>query len=187
MTSSERKYPPTKSNKEICERLGLQIQPNMGNKDVYFLIQDAIKDPRYKALYDQLNQEKAAALEREEREEYGDELYEEIQKWEKLCDVRKHYAAVFRQGKSIKFDILELEQVEIEGTNASTLKVEALRPKKYRDREIGDYLEWEKEIRLKPKDILILKALPKQLDIYDVSGYEKLLRVCESWASKYAA
>lgn len=174
------KNPPSKANLEICERLGIKVNRRMSNVDVHRKIEKAIRKPKYKALYEELQREKAAEIERADREEYGDELYEEISKWGRMCDPHHQYLAVFKSGGKTQVDILELEGVDIDGAVASSLRIDALRPKRYRDRETGEYLEWEKELRLRPSQILEIQRLVHPVDMDDVDEYERILETRNS-------
>ena len=62
----------------------------MSNRDVYLTIQKAIEKPRFKALYDELERERADTAAEAERAELGQELYGAIEKWRKLCDPNRH-------------------------------------------------------------------------------------------------
>ncbi|MCB1697036.1 MAG: hypothetical protein KDI34_12470 [Halioglobus sp.] len=161
------------------------MSPTMSNRDVYLTIQKAIEKPRFKALYDELERERADTAAEAERAELGQELYGAIEKWRKLCDPNRHYAVVFRQGKTIKWDVLEFEEVSSDDSRVASIRVQVLAPKRRKERDTGEYLEWEKEIKLKPENILEVQALPKPVDMYDVATYEKLLGVCARWAEKF--
>ena len=60
---------------------------------------------------------------------------------------------VFKRGNKVQTEIVEFETAEIIGENRYSIRLGILLPKIYKDRD-GDYIEWEKEISLKPKQII---------------------------------
>ena len=178
-----KKYPPSKSKLKICERLGLKVIPDMGNCDVHFLIEKALENPETKKIYDQYQKEQDAKIEKEEREEYGDELYEEMTKWEKICVPGKHYGLIFQRGKNTISDVVEFEEVLVEGKSKLFLKVGLLLPKRYKNKSEGDHIEWEKEVKIKPSQILFMEEFHESIDIFDVQRYDSLVEKLTSKAA----
>ncbi|MDZ7781750.1 MAG: hypothetical protein U5K56_01990 [Halioglobus sp.] len=148
MVTKDGRTNPSRKHVETCERLGIKVLPTDSNRDVYKLIQEAIKKPHFKAVYDELEQERQSAYDKERKAESRRRNVRFPSSWEKLCKSSKQYATVFRRGKQIKWDILELEDVTSDEVKLSSIRVEALSPKKRKGRDVGEYLEWEKEVRL---------------------------------------
>lgn len=175
-----KKHPPSKSKLKMCERLGLTVTSDMGNRDVHFLIEEALKDPKIKRIYDEYQDEQNARIEKEDREEYGEKLYEEKIKWEKMCGSENHYSLIFKRGKSIISDIVEFERVWIDGDKKKFVKIGLLLPKRYKSKLDGDHLEWEKEVEIKPSQILFLEKTEGTVDMFDVQRYDCLLNELKS-------
>lgn len=136
--------PPSRSQVSLCERLGLEITPKMGREDVSRMLATALQQDKYKKIYDEIQREKEAELEREDRETYGDDLVDELKGWESRCDPYKQYLLVFRRGKTVQCDIVELEAAEIAGDKKYFVQLSFLRPKQHKERDTGTYYEWEK-------------------------------------------
>ena len=91
---------------------------------------------------------------------FGVELVDQFDRWEKLADDIGPYIVLFRSGKSLKAEVVEMEMAEIEekSRGKSRVVVDCLFPK--RIREDGEtWLEWEKEKRLVVNKIEYVKLL----------------------------
>lgn len=177
------KQPPGNSQVKLCARLGLEIAPKMSRSDVSELIADALQQEKYKAIYDEMQREKEEEMEREDRAEYGDEIVDELKKWEKICARRTHHIALFKhRGKTI-CEVIEFEGAEIVGDRKLSIKLDMLLPKTHKDKDdefLGSYsIEWEKEVSVKPDQILALETLPGEIDIYDTESYEVARARCD--------
>lgn len=176
--------PPSKKQLEECERLGLEVKPNMSSHDVWQLVQDAIQKPEIKKLYDAYISEQNAIFEANDREEYGDALVDELNKWKKVCDC-KQYLAVFKKGKTLVSDVLEFECANIVDDQKPYITIEGLRPKIYKPRNESPYIEWEKEISFRSAQILEIKKLPQSIDMFDIDEYEKMLLQAKEMEARY--
>ncbi len=185
MDSETRFYPPSKSNIEQCKRLGLEVKPTMSNREVWQLIENAKKDPKIKKLYDEYMAEKFAICDREEREEFGDAVVDERNKWEKFCSPRLHHILIFKKGKTLDADIVEFESANIEGESKYYVKIQCLRPKLHKPRGESPRIEWEQEVTLRPKQIMEVITLPKQIDIFEIKDYENALKRAKELKEKY--
>jgi len=171
-----KRRPPSGRNRALARRLNLSIEPWMQNSDVYQLIQAALVDPSRRVLFDALQAEESAAAEREEREELGDTLYEESKRWEQLCDPHAHYLVTFKKGETMQTDVVEFEAVDVDRSRArSPIRVSILRPKKFEPRGEDAYLSWEREVSLRPDQILRVERLPTAIDEFDVERYERTI------------
>lgn len=176
--------PPTKTQIEVCERLGLNVKPDMSSHDVWQLVEDAKQKPEIKKLYDAYVAEQNAFLEAEDRDVYGDAIVDELKKWEKVCDGNQ-YITVFKKGRTLSSDILEFEFANIEGEQKHYVKIEGLRPKIYKPRDESPYIEWEREISFRSEQILELIKLPKKIDMFDIDEYERTLLKAKEVEAKY--
>jgi hypothetical protein len=148
------------------------------------MIVRAIEKEPFKSKYDELLRSEAE-MERWEREEYGDEIYDLYREWEALCDPFKQYLIVYRRGKKILSEVVELESAEVVGTGRHRVELHLLLPKIRRDRELGDSVEWEKEGRTTPDKVLFIAERSSKVDIYDVPGYRHAKEECERLAQKF--
>jgi hypothetical protein len=181
------KKPPSRSQIELCARLGIEITPKMGQEDISKLLSESLQKEKYKKIYDEIQRERDEQFEKEEREEYGDEIVDELKKWEKYCDVYKQYYLIFKRGGKVQSDIAELESAEIMGEKKYYIQLGILLPKLHKDKDTGDYLEWEKEVTLKPEQILKIEELKEPIDMFDLGAYETAKKKCESMATEYMA
>jgi len=176
---------PSQNQLEECERLGLKVKPHMSSRDVWQLVKDAKEKPEIKILDDKYIAEQNAILEKEDREEYGDAVVDELKKWEKVCD-GNHYIVVYKKGKTLASNILEFESANIEGEKKFYVKIDALLPKTYKPRNDSHSIEWEKEISFRPEQILEIKEMLQQIDMFDIEGYEAALLHAKEIEAKYS-
>lgn len=187
MTAATARNLPSRTQREICARLGISIENNSTHEDVRASIKESLKDPIMQALYQDYRDEQSALAEQELREQFGVALYEECEKWEKLCIAGQQYIAVYKKGAQIKSNVIELEAACIEGEKRYALIIYALLPKISKDRIIGSSIEWEKEMKLKPSQILELKPFHTSIDIFDVQVYEQALVIAKRLETTYMA
>jgi len=176
---------PSKTKIEECERLGLEVKPTMSNREVWQLIEDAKKDPKIKKIHDEYIAEQNAISEAVDREEYGDNVVDELKKWEKLCSVGVHHIVVFKKGKTLDTDILEFECANIEGESKYYIKIDGLRPKIYKPRDESPYIEWNKKISFRPEQIIEVLTLPNPIDMFELNDYENALNRAKELKGKY--
>lgn len=168
-------YRPSKSKIEECKRLGLEIKPSMSNHDVWKLLEEAKKGPKIKKLHDEYIAEQNAICEAEEREEFANDVVDEQKKWAKLCLVGVQHIVIFKKGNALEAEILEFEGANIQGESKHYVVIEALKPKFYKPRGESPYIEWAKEINLRPQQIIDVFTLPTPIDLYDIRAYEDAL------------
>lgn len=106
--------PPSKTQLEECERLGLEVKTGMSSRNVWQMVNEAKKDPRIKVLDDAYLAKQWAIQEAEDREEYGDVVVDNYKRMEALCRAGVHHIVVFKKGKQAYADILEFERASIE-------------------------------------------------------------------------
>lgn len=177
--------PPSKAQLDECARLGLTVKPGMTSRQVWQLVQDALKRPDVKARYDALLAEKAAIAEAADREEFGDALVDERKKWEALCDGGP-YLVVFKKGATVEADLLEFDQASIEGEKKPFVKVEAMRPKVYRNpHDSSPHFDFERAVSLKPAQILAVEKVPVAIDMFDLDAFDRWQRKAQELAAKY--
>ena len=165
--------PPTRTQREICERIGLSIPAQLGSREVHALIQQSLSDPTKQRLFEQYEAEQRAASDKEAREELGAELFEQVQRWEAFSDAGGQYLVTFQRGESTHVDIVEFDPPDVDPERRrSPLKICLLLPKLYKDADTGSYLEWEREVSLTPDKIFSIEKLHPEVDLFDVEGYK---------------
>jgi hypothetical protein len=192
--------PPSISQIELCGRLGLEITPKMGYEHVSSMLRKSLKEEKHKNIYDAIQEEHNEQFEKINREEYGDKIVDELKKWETYCDVNKQYYLIFKRGGELVFDIAEIASAAIfgektvgektvgektVGTAMFCVQLGIRLPKARNERHAGDYVEWEKQITLKPEQILRIEALEEPIDMFDLSAYVTAKNKCKSMAEKY--
>lgn len=184
------KQPPGNSQVRLCDRLGLTIAPKMSRSDVSKLIERALQQEKYRAIYDEIEREREEEYDREERAEYGDEIVDELRKWEKICALRIHHIALFKhRGKTI-CEVIEFEVAEIAGERKYSIKLGMFLPKIHKDKDdkiLGTYsIEWEKEVSVKSDQILAMETLSGEIDNYDTESYEVARARCDELLGEQA-
>jgi len=181
------KEPQSRSQVDLCKRLGLEITPQMGREEVSTLLSVSLKKEKYIKIYDEIQKEQNDKFEKEDRDEYGDEIVDELKEWEKYCNVDKQYILIFKRGSNIKCEIVEFESAEIVGDKKYSIQLSILFPKVYKDKDTGNYLEWEKEVNLKPKQVYKIEELNKTIDMFDLEEYESILNKYKTIANEFKA
>ncbi len=158
---------PTWEQRRLFEMSGLEF-PEGANKETVDVEINRLKDDpeikkRIKAAEERQQLEFIEAekeYRQEEIERHGLEVVEEFERWEKLIDEGDTLVVIFRSGKNLKVDVIEIEDVEIEKRKRgkSRVMIDCLLPKKVRE-DGYTYLEWEKERRLDCSKIEFVQAL----------------------------
>ena len=177
---------PGRSQIELCKRLGLEITPKMNRGDVSKLLSVSLKQDKYKKIYDEIQRERDKVFEKEDREIYGDKIVDELKKWEQYRDPYKQYFLIFKRGGKVQYEIAEIESAEITGESKYLIKLGILIPKIHKE-DFGDYIEWEREITLKPNQVLKIEELAEPIDNSDLETYKAAKRKCQTMASKFTA
>lgn len=176
---------PTWAQKQFFQRANLALPSGVSRDDLEERIRKLSRDPVVaKRIQDAVAAENeaeiAAGLEmrQEDIERYGLEIVEEFERWEKLADDIGPYVVIYRSGRSLKVEIVELDGVEIEekARGKSRVVLECLFPK--RIREDGEkWLEWEKERQLiagKIEYIGLLENVWGRCNIEEIDEYESV-------------
>ncbi|MBW6508828.1 MAG: hypothetical protein K0A94_04695 [Desulfuromonadales bacterium] len=178
---------PNTKQRHTCARLGLEITPDMGYRYVAQMIEEALQNPKLKAIEELYISEEEALMEDEEREEYGNALIDERNKWEQRCVPGDQHLVIYKKGKTPHCDIVEFDFAEIDDSNKPYLKIGAMIPKIFRKPSDGGlpYLEWDKEIIFRPKQILEVKKLKQPIDMNDVELYDGILEKAQKLVEKH--
>jgi len=176
--------PPSKSQIEECERLGLKIKPKMSSHDVLTMINESKKIPKYKKIDEEYRKKQRIIELKDLEDEYGSELVKELDKWESKT-INQHII-IYKKGKTITSDIIEFDSVEIEDSGKPYVEVSILRPKIYKPKNDSHYIEWEKEVSLKSNQILFCSELKKEIDMFDLDRFDKELTKTKQLEKKYS-
>jgi hypothetical protein len=178
---------PSRNQVVLCERLGLESTAKMSREDVSRMLEVALQQEKYKQIYDQIQKAKEAEFVKEDRATYGDTLIDELEKWQRYCDPHKQYILIFKRGQQVQFDVAEFETAEIIGGSKHSIQLGVLLPKLHKDKDTGDYLEWERELNLKPSEVLKIERLADAIDMFDIKTYQETKARCEAIANEYRA
>lgn len=140
--------PPTEKQIGYAKRLGIVVTPDMSK--------DAVSDEISKI-------------------ELGPEMFAAKKKWEAIAATDGYILAIYSKGAETIVDVLRVNDVSIEGQKTKGLKLEVESPKRIKDKDIGDYLEWDRGFNLTIDKLLHSEVLPK--DFYDsgIPGYQKVI------------
>lgn len=178
------KKTPSRNQVILCEQLGLKISHQMGQADVSKLLGEALQQEKYKAIYDSIQLEREKKFEKEDREEYGDKLVNELKSWEAKCNSNSHFYLVFKRGETIHYDIAELESADIAGIKKHYIELNFQFLKRYKDKVFGDHVEWEKDITIKAHQVLKVQSLNRVIDGGNIKEYESARVQCEFLATQ---
>jgi len=92
-----------------------------------------------------------------------------------------------KRGGKIQSDVAEFETAEIVGESKYSIQLSVLLPKLYKDSDTGDYLEWEKEVILKPSQVLRIEPLSESIDMHDVETYKATKARSDALANEFVA
>jgi len=179
--------PPSRNQVVLCERLGLVITTKMSREDVSKMLEVALEEEKYKKIYNEIQKQREAGSEKEDRTKYGDRLVDELKQWQRYCDPHKQYILIFKRGQQVQYDVVEFETAEIVGECKYSIQLGILLPKMHKDKDTGDYFEWEKELILKPSQVLKIEPLADAIDMFDVKTYQETKARCETIADEYTA
>ncbi len=195
-TSSTQK-PPSKKQIEECQLLGIKIAPNANSRGIWELVEKAKITPPTKEIW-----EEHCRLKREQEyenhlEDYTDEfgaqvaetVIGEYRRWseDSLEGGGCQRVVVFKRGKTVSVDVIELERVELEETSAGKpfVALSFLRPKIYKGKaDESPWIEWEKEFNLKSHQVLEHHRLDVPIDMFDIDHYEKVISDAQSFVNK---
>lgn len=132
--------PPTEKQRRYAAKLDIDVPPTMSKAELSDAIADA--ERRNPALAKQRERVKTKARERK----FGEELVDEEDRWNRFADKVGYMLAVYTRGKETIVDVLRVNEALIDDRGKLKLGVEA--PKVVKDRDIGDFLDWDKHFEL---------------------------------------
>ena len=166
---------PSQKQLNYAAKLGIPVTPSMSMEDV----SEAISD--YEDQHPEIkHQREEAKRRRQERErakllaECGPEMLAAEKRWAEYAENDGFLLATFKRGGKVGFDLLCVLDAEIVGDKKKHLSLFVAAPKIARDREFGDYLEWEKEFDLKIEHLLHFEPT-NEPDMYDIDRYKAVV------------
>lgn len=197
-SSSQR--PPSKRQIEECQLLGIKIGPNTTSRRIWELIEKAKSNPPTKAIWEahcrEQREKEYLDLIEEYTDEFGSQVAETVigdyRQWQEdsLDGFSCHRLIVFKKGKTIAADVMELESVEIQETTAGKpfVALSFLRPKVYKGRaDESPWIEWNKKFILKPNQVFKQHKLDESIDMFDIERYERVIAGAQAFVEKIAA
>ena len=175
--------PPSKSNLERATKLGIPISARMSSSEVAVAIMEAAEKPENAGIVAHLREEMWQQQLQSNIATWGRELAEEEHRWARLFDCNRfgHYVLAFTSGDSRQVEVVEQDYIQHDGQKLSSLKIVFLRPKirKYESSVRSDprnnYLEWEVELKLRPKQILALMPVDSTFAADNINRYRALI------------
>jgi hypothetical protein len=155
--------PPTDKQRRYAAKLGIDVPPTMTKAELSDAIADA--ERRNPALAEQRERVKSKVRERK----FGKELVEEESRWNRFADEGGYMLAVYTRRKETIVDVLRVNEAFIDDRGKLKLGVEA--PKVVKDRDIGDYLDWDKHFELPIESLLYHEPLDPEFYSHDAEGY----------------
>jgi hypothetical protein len=143
--------PPTEKQCRYAAKLGIDVPPTMSKAELSAAIADA--ERRNPALAEQRERVKSKVREKK----FGRELIDEEDRWNRFADEVGYMLAVYTRGKETIVDVLRVNEAFIDDRGKLKLGVEA--PKVVKDRDIGDYLDWDKHFELPIQSLLYHEPL----------------------------
>ncbi|MCA9094108.1 MAG: hypothetical protein KDA68_11515 [Planctomycetaceae bacterium] len=157
--------PPTEKQLRYAKKLGIAVTPTMSKFDLSSAISELErKDP---VLAEKRERRKRAIRERE----LGKDIVEQEEKWNRFADDIGYMLAIYRRSKDVVVDVLLVNQGVI--TDRGKLKISVSSPRWIKDKEIGDYLEWDKEFELAVESLLFYEELSNEFFSQGNDAYRK--------------
>ncbi len=176
-----KRYPtkrkPTERQLRYAKRLGIDVPKNATLWQVSKMIDAA------ESANPQMRAERLAAIDRKRVEQFGADLISQEKQWQQLADQRKWIAAVYRSGKSIKVDLLQIEAAEI--NERGKLRVDVAVGKIVTDKDAGPMVDTGRYFELDPTKLLWSQVV----DDFDVDEFERFDRTftqAEKMARKFS-
>jgi hypothetical protein len=159
--------PPTEKQRRYAAKLGIEIPSTMSKADLSAAI--AAAERKNPSLARQREHVKAKSREKK----FGKQLIEQEEKWNRLADKVGYILAVYSHRKQTIVDVLRVSQSYIDDRGKLRLVLEA--PKVVKDRHIGDYLDWVKELEIPITALLYHEPLHPDFHSDGNDAYRKIV------------
>jgi len=159
--------PPTEKQRRYAAKLGIDVPVTMTKAELSAAITDA--ERRNPALAEQRERVKTKVREKK----FGKEVVDEEDRWNRFADEVGYMLAVYTRGKETIVDVLRVNEAFIDDRGKLKLGVEA--PKVVKDRDIGDYLDWDKHFELPIGSLLYHEPLHSDFHSDGNDTYRKVV------------
>ncbi|MGE3806900.1 MAG: hypothetical protein AB7K24_19715 [Gemmataceae bacterium] len=159
---------PTDKQRRYAAKLGIEIPPSMTKDELSQAI--AAVERRNPALGEK--REQIVSKAREKR--FDKDLTEQEGRWNRFADEIGYMLAIFTRGKEKIVDVLRVNQAFIDGRGKLRLGVES--PKVVKDRDIGDFLDWDKEFELPIGSLLFHEPLHAEFHAQGNEAYAQVVK-----------
>ncbi len=128
-----------------------------------------------------------AVAEAEERARHRAAVEEELRKWDAYCDLGTYLVAFNDyEGVRVHGELVQFENVVLEEEPVPIVTIQALLPEVYPARGSNSaYFEFERDILLRPAQILEAQKVPVEIDAFDLAGLGKWQQKARELAAKY--
>lgn len=158
--------PATDKQRRYAKRLGVSLPPFVTKREATQLIGQRLERSSTARAIDQ-NAQRAKRV-----KQYGEERIKIIDAWDAAAERDEVYLAVFRQRGEVKADVLAASGASIKGKG---VELSFSAPKIVKDRDIGDYVEFDRDVNLKPEDLLHFEVI--KFDDIDATPEDYLVLV----------
>ncbi|MBA4190666.1 MAG: hypothetical protein C0467_21995 [Planctomycetaceae bacterium] len=157
--------PPTEKQVRYAKRIGVKVTDEMSKADVSAAI--AAEEKRKPGLARKREKANEAARERK----FGKEVLEAEEEWNRLSEEVGYFIAVYMKRKETIVDVLFVNQAEV--TEKGELRLLVAAPKVMKDRDLGDWLIWDKEFELPIESLLHFEPLHPEFHHDGNDAYQK--------------
>jgi hypothetical protein len=176
-----KRYPPKRKATErqlrYAKRLGIDVPKNATLWQVSKMIDAA------ESANPQMRAERLAAIDRKRVERFGPELIAQEQQWQQLADQRKWIAAVYRSGKSVKVDLLQIEAAEV--NEKGKLRVHVTAGKIVTHKDTGPLVDMGRDFELDPTKLLWSQVV-NDFDVDEFERFDRTFTQAEKMARKFS-
>jgi hypothetical protein len=164
------------------EKLGVVVPPDSNRAEVERLLARCAEDPLYKEKLIEIE----AQLERDELiDQYGEAIADEYLKWETIAQRCEPHMIIFKRGKKIVSQIVEIHDASIQGEKTLRIELSGYAPGdlKYMDRD--DEISFEKDIELIASNVLHVQILPPHVYPLTLARYRMVIPQLEEFSKRF--
>lgn len=166
--------PPSERQLKYAHILGITVTPRMSKSDVSEAIDVAEKkNPKAKQQRKHINKKQADRAEEKWAKECGPELLSAEKQWSEFAEREGFILAVYHRGKNTVVDVLQVNDAFIDGNKKKKIKLCVASPKVVKDRDLGEYLEWDRDFELALEKILYFESFHAELGDGEIIAYQR--------------
>lgn len=162
--------PPTEKQLSYAKRLGITVTPDMGISELSAAIGEAErKNPTARQKREEIKQ-------RQRVRELGPELVHLEEKWTRFAEEIAYMLAIYQRGKNTIVDVLLVIDAVIDGARTKKIRLTVAAPKLIKERDIGDWLDWETEFALPLEKLLHYEPLHTDFCGDGIPAYQQVVK-----------